>query len=245
MALISCPECNNQVSDAALSCPSCGHPLQSSTTQGQPEKRELFKTKKDNFVLDEIAAISSMKTRNWVYLVIGLPAIVAAIFSWMNQSTLIAVGVTVVALIVLAFIHVDEGSIASTGAVTDIEEDMDEVSQRYHQALNQSDLVTYRGRNTFLDMQFSVNPKRIAEFSKTASYGHVVMLGLAALIAVAAQQLNVPLAYGAAVAVALIGFLSRKASLEITGVGGAKMELFTNAGDIKRIVAELTEAIEK
>lgn len=29
MALIKCPECENEVSDQALSCPSCGHPLQS------------------------------------------------------------------------------------------------------------------------------------------------------------------------------------------------------------------------
>lgn len=27
MALISCPECSNQVSDAAMSCPRCGYPL--------------------------------------------------------------------------------------------------------------------------------------------------------------------------------------------------------------------------
>jgi DNA-directed RNA polymerase subunit RPC12/RpoP len=27
MALIACPECNAQVSDSALSCPKCGHPI--------------------------------------------------------------------------------------------------------------------------------------------------------------------------------------------------------------------------
>ena len=27
MALINCPECKNQVSDQARSCPQCGHPL--------------------------------------------------------------------------------------------------------------------------------------------------------------------------------------------------------------------------
>jgi hypothetical protein len=28
MALIKCPECDHTVSDAALACPSCGHPLE-------------------------------------------------------------------------------------------------------------------------------------------------------------------------------------------------------------------------
>ena len=28
MALISCPECNKEVSTSAASCPSCGYPLQ-------------------------------------------------------------------------------------------------------------------------------------------------------------------------------------------------------------------------
>lgn len=254
MPLVSCPECSNQVSDAAVSCPSCGHPLQQipQTQQApqiqpapQPEKRELFKTKKDNFVLDEIAAVSSLKTRNWVYLVIGLPAIIATIFAWMNQGGAIAVAVTVVALIILAFIHVDEGRIASTGAVTEVEEDMEEISQRYHQALKTIELVTYQGRNTFVDMQFSVNPERIAEFSKTSSYGYLVMVGLGILTAVAGQQMQIPFLYGAAVAIILLGVLSRKASLEIRGVGGAKMELYTKAGDIKQVIAELTKAIEK
>lgn len=27
MALVSCPECRTQISDSALMCPKCGHPL--------------------------------------------------------------------------------------------------------------------------------------------------------------------------------------------------------------------------
>src|ERR1043166_6322233 len=31
MALIKCPECSNDVSERAISCPKCGHPFQSAT----------------------------------------------------------------------------------------------------------------------------------------------------------------------------------------------------------------------
>lgn len=30
MPMINCPECNRQVSDQAVSCPGCGHPLKAS-----------------------------------------------------------------------------------------------------------------------------------------------------------------------------------------------------------------------
>jgi hypothetical protein len=33
MALISCPECNRQVSDKASSCPNCGYPLEEQAAQ--------------------------------------------------------------------------------------------------------------------------------------------------------------------------------------------------------------------
>jgi len=33
MALIKCPECSNEVSDKATSCPKCGHPLQAAAPQ--------------------------------------------------------------------------------------------------------------------------------------------------------------------------------------------------------------------
>lgn len=35
MPLITCPDCNNQISDAASSCPHCGRPLKSQKTQKQ------------------------------------------------------------------------------------------------------------------------------------------------------------------------------------------------------------------
>lgn len=36
MALIKCPECNNQVSSTAASCPKCGAPIAGSTGAGTP-----------------------------------------------------------------------------------------------------------------------------------------------------------------------------------------------------------------
>ncbi len=36
MALISCPECGKEISDAASACPHCGHPIQEPQTQDVP-----------------------------------------------------------------------------------------------------------------------------------------------------------------------------------------------------------------
>lgn len=252
MALISCPECSNQVSDAAASCPACGHPMQASEittaapqTAHKPEKKELFKAGGANFVLDEIAAVSSVKTRNWVYLVIALPAMVAVAWGWMSQEWPIAVGITIAGLIVLAFVHVDQGVIASTGdTYTDIKEDMDKVSKRYHDCVNTEGLVVYTGRNTFLDMQFSVNPSRVAEFSHGSFNKHVWLYVIGVIAAAAGFELQLMPLYIVAAALIALGVLSRRAALDITGVGGAKMQLYTKPSDVKRVVTELTQSIE-
>lgn len=39
MALIACPECQKQVSDAAPACPHCGYPVQGAALPGQPVLR--------------------------------------------------------------------------------------------------------------------------------------------------------------------------------------------------------------
>lgn len=251
MALVSCPECNNQVSDAAVSCPSCGHPMQPSqpvSSHPSPEpkemKTELFKAGGSNFVLNEIAAIASIKTRNWVHFVIGLPIMIAIIYGWMQLEWPLALGITVVGAVVLGLLAVDEGLIASTGNITEIKEDMNQVSERYHSSLKKDDLVVYNGRNTFLDMQFSVNPERISEFSKSACYKHFWLYGLGVVSIVAGNQINLPILYIIGAAVILLGFLVRKASLEVIGVGGAQMKLYTKAGDIERVITELSESIE-
>ena len=36
MALIACPECKQQISDAALACPHCGYPMQPAATEATP-----------------------------------------------------------------------------------------------------------------------------------------------------------------------------------------------------------------
>ncbi len=39
MALITCPECKREVSDRAMSCPSCACPLERAMTSGAPGKK--------------------------------------------------------------------------------------------------------------------------------------------------------------------------------------------------------------
>lgn len=252
MALIACPECSRDVSESAISCPQCGHPIakmaaqaaSSSATAAGVASKSLFEVGKAKFVLDEIAALSSQKTRNWVYLVIGAPAIIAAIFAWLNQGGLVAVGVTVLSFIVLAMIHVDQGRLATTGKVSKFEEDMAALTERYREQSNVSNLIEYHGRNLFLDMQFSINPARVAEFKRVSTFDHIWWYVLAALVAGAGYYLALSWCYGLAGGLAVLGFLSRKAALEVVGVGGANLHLYTKAGDAKAIANKLSEAIE-
>ncbi|HEY5600493.1 MAG TPA: zinc-ribbon domain-containing protein [Patescibacteria group bacterium] len=43
MALIKCPSCNEDVSDAAASCPHCGHPLRATTIEKTGKKWKAIK----------------------------------------------------------------------------------------------------------------------------------------------------------------------------------------------------------
>lgn len=252
MALIACPECSRDVSESAISCPQCGHPIAQTAAQGATSSaapangasKALFEVGKAKFVLEEIAALSSQKTRSWVYLVIGAPAIIAAIVAWMNQGGMVAIGVTVLVFIVLAKIHVDQGRLATTGKVSEFEEDMAQLTERYREQSKPSTLIEYRGRNLFLDMQFSINPARVAEFKRVSNFDHVAWYVLAALVAGAGYYMALPWCYGVAVALAVLGFLSRKAALEVVGVGGANLHLYTKAGDVKAITNQLSQAIE-
>ena len=38
MAIVNCPECNQEVSDKASTCPSCGYPLQQSLVKNSPNQ---------------------------------------------------------------------------------------------------------------------------------------------------------------------------------------------------------------
>ena len=268
MALIVCPECEHKVSDAAVSCPSCGHPMQpiaadagKASTGGvepgvaQSGRRELFKAGDSNFVLSEVAAVSCIKTRSWVWMFIGLPLVAAIIFSWLQLAWPYALGVSIVAMVLLGILYVDQGIIASTGSVTDIDEDMGQVNQRYLDAMKGQSLVLYQGGNSCLNMSFAINPERVAEFKQQSSLGHIwlYLLGMGCIAAGyfyplpslnLQEAVSLPLLYLPGGLALLLGLLTRKAALEVVGVGGAKVRLHTRCGDVKRVVNELAGHIQ-
>lgn len=55
MALISCPECSKEVSDAALSCPGCAYPIASA--EGKKESQQATDDKKGMGVVPKILLI--------------------------------------------------------------------------------------------------------------------------------------------------------------------------------------------
>lgn len=56
MALISCPECTEEISDSVKKCPHCGYSLK----KQKKKKRKLFKTKKQKIVFVVIASILAL-----------------------------------------------------------------------------------------------------------------------------------------------------------------------------------------
>ena len=41
MALVNCPECNNEVSNKAMACPKCGYPLSSVKSVVEEQKKSV------------------------------------------------------------------------------------------------------------------------------------------------------------------------------------------------------------
>ena len=94
MALIACPECHQQISDAALSCPHCGYPLMAApqapagSTQARPESaqasRELLQefSSEINQALRQagLGNIDLSKAR------IGQPTITTRVFTTTSRS---------------------------------------------------------------------------------------------------------------------------------------------------------------
>ena len=60
MALISCPECNKQISDKATSCPNCGFPIKSNIVEWDIED-ERQKEKEKRIFVDSLEEIKSLK----------------------------------------------------------------------------------------------------------------------------------------------------------------------------------------
>ena len=62
MALISCPECNHQISDKALSCPSCGYPLSTTTNIQNNTTNETSKNEKYCVILKRCDGMYKIET---------------------------------------------------------------------------------------------------------------------------------------------------------------------------------------
>jgi uncharacterized membrane protein YvbJ len=62
MALITCPECGASVSDKAIACPSCGHPMKPNQPQWQPtsEQHVVINGKKSTYLWMVIAIIATI-----------------------------------------------------------------------------------------------------------------------------------------------------------------------------------------
>ncbi|GKT22776.1 hypothetical protein [Acidovorax sp. SUPP3334] len=84
MALVQCPECTRQISDQALACPGCGHPMASAA-----QKRSVFESganegRHSGTVKAGIAGLTADSLGGWAaralaVIVIGIVAVVAVL----------------------------------------------------------------------------------------------------------------------------------------------------------------------
>ena len=100
MALIICPECNNEISDQAKTCPSCGFPLDKAPKHDQDEfdlygKQEEFFTQQPTVREGEtsygligfiLAIVALMLPVPWIDVVIGVVALVLSIRARTTQQ---------------------------------------------------------------------------------------------------------------------------------------------------------------
>ena len=163
----------------------------------------------------------------------------------MELDWLYALGITIVGLVITSIVHVDEGVIASTGNLTEFKEDMDKLSQRYHGAMDKVNIVTYKKSNAFVDMQFSINSSKLTEFAKKPSFNHFLFYAAETVALFIGDHFTLSEFFVGAALLFIIGFLSRKTALEVNGVGGSKVSLYTKPKDINKVVNELTKEIER
>lgn len=86
MALIPCPACAAQVSEAAVACPRCGHPI-----AGNPEVRSTGATFKDaltrpDAVRNGITVLGVFVAAPWIARIIAVLALtLVAVVALMNR----------------------------------------------------------------------------------------------------------------------------------------------------------------
>ena len=104
MALINCPECGKQVSDAAAACPGCAYPL-SQATQQQPKPKQAPK---------ETVVTTQRTSKKWklmqligaLLLIIGVISLIAGA----NSNEPSAAGMPMIVIGILLFIVARAGS---------------------------------------------------------------------------------------------------------------------------------------
>ena len=81
MALISCPECNQPISDKALNCPKCGHPIKKSLKINSPKIKKANTSDENSVVTESSDSIqcASHNKRNINKLVLLLALTIIAI----------------------------------------------------------------------------------------------------------------------------------------------------------------------
>ena len=79
MPLITCPDCQTEISDTASSCIKCGRPM-------EEWERNAFKLQKEKLVEEEIVEEKLAKKNNTQYIILVIAGMLLAIFAFTSSS---------------------------------------------------------------------------------------------------------------------------------------------------------------
>jgi len=247
MALVQCVECNKDISDQALSCPHCGIPLlvqdQNSNAPNTSAKNELFEADDHTFVLSEITSLSEVSTRQWAVMVVGIPLLILNIYAWQYfDSWMMPTVIIVASLILIGIFYTNDGRIYSTGSVREVSDSMSEIRQNYENRVGINNLVKYSQKTLFLNIEFTINPNRVASYTSFTTSDHWIyyLIGVAALT-LASYTGNDIFAVGGLFIV--LGYFARRGGVCIDGVGGSSEKIFTRMKDVNLIKHQLADKI--
>lgn len=263
MALINCSECGHEISSKAVTCPHCGCPtnVQPTNIDGNigVEKKEIFKVANSSFVLSEIVSISEFGWRKWlvtIHIVItlalmGIISKEALKSEYPNFLCGVVMAVLLISFIILYFLLLKSREVSTTGDSINFSGSYEQISDEYLERVPASSIVEYEGKNPIRTMNFIINTDRVANFNYSYDLGLFWLLIIASLIlgSVAAfihssSQTNAYILAGITCVTIIIGIMSIRTNINIVGVGGKSISLYTTLKDSSRIQKELESKIK-
>lgn len=257
MALTRCCECNREISDKAVSCPSCGCPTglvitNTIATAKVDERKEIFQVGQSSFVLSEIVALSEFGYRRWVSVFCAITTLVFSLLlfreTWNEKMPIYFCGILfLVGSVITITLLAKNSELASTGGNKSLNAPYNLVLKNYCSRVPDRLLIHYIGNNLIHTMKFVINADRVARYEvceKSQFFNWFILScvlfssSIISSLEGGTTIVSVFLFVLSIISLA-IGIYSGRAMIKIVGVGGSIVDLYVSQKDSKRIQDEL------